>query len=412
MSFYVLLQDILDAGKSLIRRPLRSLLSSLGIGIGVTALIAMLSISEGAKQSALRKIRSLGTGTLRVEHSQMTAIDERSFTNLSQGIVQEDVEHLAQWLGSRGKVGAYVKRDNLRVKAGSKSSGATVLGVNAEWFGAENVRLARGRFLDRTDIKAGSNFCVIGSRLASELQVGIGGTIQHGGFPTIIVGILQPKGRLLTEGTGLSAFDFDRIVVLPVSTVLMEEQPARRLIYDGLVITLNDEREVSVQRSAVQIQSMLFASHRRVENFIVVVPVTLLKKAQESQKVFSLVMGTIAGLSLIVGGIGVMNVMLANIAEQTREIGLRMAVGASRRRIIWLYIWHSVLLTLSGGLWGIITGVLFALIIERYAGWDMVFSTFSLIVAPLSAILAGVIFGVHPAIRAASFNPAIALRET
>jgi putative ABC transport system permease protein len=162
---------------------------------------------------------------------------------------------------------------------------------------------------------------------------------------------------------------------------------------------------------ADQISEYLAVRHRGVRDYSLVVPVKLLRESQQTQSLFSLVMGSIAGLSLLVGGVAVMNVMLANISEQTHEIGLRMAVGASRRRIISLYLFHSMLLSLAGGVTGLAGGIVLAMLIETYAGWSVAFSTLSLLLGPLSALVTGVIFGLHPALRAAALNPALALRE-
>lgn len=407
-----LLLDIADAWKNLFRRPLRSLLSGLGIGIGVTALIAMLSISEGAKKVAFQKISSMGINTLRVEALPSKSLRSDSSINLSQGLNHEDGVQLGQWLGTRGEVGAYAREDNVLVRAGSKTVTATVLGVSAGWFDAERLTVGRGRFIDDGDIAYRGNSCVIGNSLASALQVDILATIQLGHYPTTVVGVAAPRGRLLTEGTGLSTLDFDRSVILPISSMPFAKSVAGQVLLDGLVISLDVSQEGAILSIAEQVKQLLTRNHRNVDDFNIVVPVTLLKEAWESQKVFSFVMGAIAGLSLLVGGIGVMNVMLANISEQTREIGLRMAVGASRGRIISLYLWNSILLTMSGCLWGMVTGVLLALVIEHVAGWEVVFSTFSLIVAPLSAMLTGIVFGLHPARRAAALDPALALRDS
>ncbi|KJR97157.1 MAG: hypothetical protein VR65_24690 [Desulfobulbaceae bacterium BRH_c16a] len=407
-----LLLDINDAWKNLCRRPLRSLLSSLGIGIGVTALIAMLSISEGAKLVAFRKISSMGINTLRVEALPSRSQRSDSSINLSQGLNHEDGVQLEQWLGTRGKVGAYARKDNVLVRAGNKTVAATVLGVNAGWFGAEKLTVEQGRLIDDGDIAYRGNSCVIGSSLASALQIDILSTIQLAHYPSTVVGLAARRGRLLTEGTGLSALDFDNTVIVPLSSMPFAKSIAGRVLLDGLVISLEVTQEGAILSIAEQIKQLLARNHRNVDDFNIVVPVTLLREAWESQRVFSFIMGAIAGLSLLVGGIGVMNVMLANISEQTREIGLRMAVGASRARIISLYLWNSILLTLSGGLWGTLAGVLLALGIENVAGWEVVFSTFSLIIAPLSAILTGIIFGLHPARRAAALDPALALRDS
>lgn len=413
MIIYSHFLDMKDASASLARRPLRSLLSSLGVGIGVTALIAMLSIGEGAKKSALDKIASLGINTLRIENGSKEALAGRdSLANMSNGIVTADAEYLAKWLGTRGSVGSYVRRDNVIISRGNRSVVSTVLGVSANWFKAEKVHLQSGRILNEGDIRYQENLCIVGHDVASILGIGTGSSIVLHNFSSNIAGILAPKGRLLTEGTGLSSLDFDNAVILPISSIHLLPPAQEMGQLDGMVLTLNDRGEESVLNIAEQINEILLTKHHGVSDFSLVVPINLLKEARESQKLFSLIMGTIAGLSLLVGGIGVMNVMLANIAEQTREIGLRMAVGASRNRITSFYLWNSILLTVSGGIWGLASGTILALAIQKYGGWDVAFSSFSLIVAPLSAVITGLVFGLHPAIRAASLQPAMALRDS
>lgn len=413
MSVGLYLLDIIDAFASIRRRPLRSLLSSLGIGIGITALIAMLSISEGAKQKTLAKITSLGTDTLRVEESTTAARSEKAtVANLSSGLTMTDVEQLRLWLGDNGSVGAYERRENRVVSTEILSSNATVVGVSWQWFAAEKLTLNWGRMFDPIDEKSAMNYCVVGDSIARELHIARGSILKVDGIALTVIGALSPRGSLLTEGTGLSALNFDRAVILPITALVDNTSVygARRL--DGMVVLLNSKLEQHILQTAEQLQHMLLRTHRGVQDFRLVVPFTLLSEARESQQIFSLVMGAIAGLSLLVGGIGVMNVMLANISEQTREIGLRMALGASRVRIVWLYLWNSMLLTLSGGVWGTLGGVVLAYAIQFYAGWDIAFSVFAIVMAPMSALVTGLIFGLHPAMRAADLDPAVALRES
>jgi len=413
MIFQHYLVDMRDGWASLFRRPLRSLLSSLGIGIGVTALIAMLSIGEGAKKSALDKIASLGTDTLRLENrSGAVFAGSDNLANISKGLVVADAEYLSEWLGTRGQVGAYVRKDNVIISKGDQSVVGTVLGVSEDWFKAEKAVLQSGRSVDRGDVISRENICVAGNNIAAALGSGSASSIILQRFPSTLVGVLAPKGRLLTEGTGLSALDFDNTVILPISSLQFIYPGEHMDRLDGMVIRLHDSDEHFILAIAGQIEEILLIRHQNVKDFSLVSPLNLLREARASQRLFSLVMGTIAGLSLLVGGIGVMNVMLANIAEQTRETGLRMAVGAPRSRIAGLFLWNSFLLTMTGGVWGMVSGVMVALFIERYAGWEIGFSTFSLIAAPLAAMVTGIVFGVYPALRAASLQPAMALRDT
>jgi putative ABC transport system permease protein len=388
-------------------------LSSIGIGIGVSALIAMLSIGEGAKKAALDKIASLGVRSLRIENTGLTHTGEgESLANVTRGMTGEDAESLSVWLGGRAHVGAYARIDDITVVWNNEAEQATILGVSKEWFKAESIVPESGRLIDDDDIVFRDNVCVVGAGIARNLGSGKGSILRIDGQPVVTVGLLPLRGRLLTEGTGLSSLDFDSTVIVPISFLpsLGYNKDIDRL--DGIVITMKVSEKEAITGIAEQVRELLGSNHHHVDDFTLVVPVNLLEEVNENQKLFSFIMGAIAGLSLLVGGIGVMNVMLANIAEQTREIGLRMAMGASRVRIVSLYLWNAVLLTLSGGIWGVGSGILLALAIQRYGGWDVVISSFALIIAPFSAIAAGIIFGVHPAVRAASLSPALALRDS
>lgn len=413
MSLYQLYLDTRDAWLSLLRRPLRSLLSSFGIGVGVAALVAMLSISEGAKQKALAKIVSLGTNTLRIENAvEHLRFKNESVLNLSQGITLEDARSLASWLATRGHLAAYVRKDNVQVTAGMQSTSATIIAVTETWFSAEKLILNRGRRLNRGDSEQAKRVCVVGIGLAQALQLHHFAPLRVDNLPLKVVGELRPKGHLLTEGTGLSSLDFDTSVIIPFSVSPFLQYGSGRILVDGMVVALKSSKESTVFKVAEQIEKRLLMRHKGIKDFRLVVPLSLMQEARESQQLFSFVMGSIAGLSLLVGGIGIMNVMLANISEQTREIGLRMAVGATRARIISLFLWNSVLLTIAGAVWGVAGGVALAILVQEYAGWQTVFSYSSLFIAPVSAIITGLLFGLHPAIRAASLDPAIALRDS
>jgi len=225
------------------------------------------------------------------------------------------------------------------------------------------------------------------------------------------VGILRPKGRLLTEGTGLSTLDFDNALITPFTTSPFPSRTRERGLH-GMLIRVPGNEPANLPWLAENLKAILRGTHRDVNDYRVVVPYALLNEARDAQVLFQLVMGAIAGLSLLVGGIGVMNVMLSNVTEQTHEIGLRMAVGATRARIVSLYICHSALLCFAGGVVGLVLGIAAALVVQSYAGWAVAFSALGLCLGPLSAVVTGLVFGLHPALRAAALNPALALRES
>lgn len=401
--------DLADAWSGLMRRPLRSVLSSIGIAIGVAALVSMLSIGEGARQQALDQVRSLGINTVRLENAAQAAQSvDRSLANLSQGLNHDALGRIRVWLGVRGVLSEYTRVDDVVLERDNRRRTATVLGVDGHWLRAEELRVGLGRPLARPDFDARARVCVVGAALGAQLGLAPGDSLRMQGEICTVVGLLLPKGRLLTEGTGLSGLDFDRAVVMPGPAFPFPRAPGQ---VDAAVIRLFTEDEGAILSLAGQLDQQLLELHRGVRDYQVVTPATLMREARQTQRLFALVMGSIAGLSLLVGGIGIMNVMLANLAEQTREIGLRIAVGASRPRIVSLFLLHAVLLTAVGGALGVFAGVAIAIGVQSLAHWPVAFSWDALVVGPLYAVVAGMLFGYYPAHRAASLNPALALRE-
>ena len=405
--------DLKDAWLGLKRRRVRSILSGLGITIGVVALVAMLSISEGAKRKELRRIASLGADTIRVENALDRAQVENnnSIANLSQGLTRADIKALQKGLGVQAVIAPFLRQDDVSVEYQRQKSPTTVLGVGANWFSAEHADVAKGRLLLPQHVAQSSQVCVAGAELMRKLHAGVGAVIRVKGEPCEVIGILARKGRLLTEGTGLASLDFDTLVAMPYTSFPFQREVGGEPVLDGATIALENASEATVIASAGKIDRKLQQQHRGVRDYQLVAPVSLLQKARETHSLFALVMGSIAGLSLLVGGIGIMNAMLANISEQTREIGLRMAVGATPRRITSLYLWHSVLLSVSGGVVGLILGVIIAFLVQHWAGWEVALAGPGLVIGPAAAILTGLASGLYPAVHAAKMSPALALRK-
>lgn len=406
------LVDAHDAWLSLRRRSIRSALSALGIAIGVVALVAMLSIGEGAKRAALQRIGSLGIDTIRIESAPPTSTFAGvDVANLSRGLTIDDARRIGAWLARRGTLGYFARNDEQLVTAASQRALATVVGASPDWLTAEQLRAAAGRLLLPSDDLEQRRVCVLGARLGVALGATVGTALHTGDQLCNVVGILRPKGRLLTEGTGLSTLDFDNALITPFTASPFPRPSGERGLH-GMLIRLRDNTPQNMPRVAQNLTAILRDTHRDVNDYRIVVPFALLNEARDAQALFQLVMGAIAGLSLLVGGIGVMNVMLSNVTEQTHEIGLRMAVGATRGRIVSLYICHSALLCLAGGVVGLVFGIAAALLVQFYAGWAVAFSVLGLCLGPLSAVVTGLVFGLHPALRAAALNPALALRES
>ncbi len=398
--------DLADAAAGLWRRRLRSGLSLLGIAIGVAALVAMLSIGEGAKREALAQIADMGLRTIRLESQP-----DPAQINRSQGLLQAEAERLAEWLGEAGWVGGHVLAESRSARYRHQQTEVMPVGATPDWLRAEQLVTSTGRLLTRADSEVRHQVCLLGHAVARDLLIRVGSWLQVGNRTCRVVGVLAPRGRLLTAGTDLTSLNFDRLVVWPLASFPWARWSGGRQVLDGLVIRLNTATEAGILASARQLANRLQYWHDGIRDYVLVVPLRLLQEARATERIFALVMGAIAGLSLLVGGIGVMNVMLANIAEQVREIGLRMAVGATRGRIVSLFLWHALLLTGSGGVLGLVAGLALAMLIQAWVAWPMAFSPPALVIGPAAAVLIGVLFGLHPAQRAASLQPALALRE-
>ncbi len=404
--------DWLEAWQSLRRRPVRSFLSSLGVAIGVVALVAMMSIGEGAKQEALRQIVSLGVDTIRVERQALNKTTQsESFTNLSRGLVVGDANALSQGLGPKGLVAHYIKYKPKRVSNQQQRAAADVIGVSETWFEVEKLQVQSGRWISALEFKSQDRVCVLGANIRQRLQAAVSSYITVGSNSCKVVGVLEDRQSLLTDGTGLSALEFNDLLILPYG-VFSPQPPLNLESIHGLSILLSSKRVDEINRLADWVNARLRQRHQEVEDYLLVVPSALMSTVRQTQQMFQLVMGSIASLSLLVGGIGISNIMLANVAEQTREIGLRMSIGCSQNRVVSLYLWHSILLCLSGAVVGLLGGVLFALVVQMKAQWPVQFSPMALAVGPVFALVTGVLFGIHPAIQAAKLEPFAALRES
>jgi len=407
---------------------LRSLLTSLGIIFGVAAVICMLSISEGASADELRMIQLLGTRNIIVNsvkppQSQQAA---ESNTNLVQyGVTHQDLDLIKSALPHVVHV-VPLKTVAFKAKHGEYSCPANIVGTLPPFFSVVNVQVGRGRPLANLDVDQRANVCVIGADVRKALfpfKDPLGQSIMVERFPNsvpfTVVGILEHVQTAGAPARGVEERDLNNEVFVPFSTATAQfgeitrrvGAGSRELIkmqYSGLYVTV-DETDYVLPVSEM-VKRIFEHGHPQVD-YEIKIPLARLKLAERKKRNNQLTLGFIAGISLLVGGIGIMNIMLATVTERTREIGIRRALGARRRHITVQFLVETVVLSTVGGLIGAILGVAGALSITKFAEWETIVSTWSVAISFGLSVLVGIFFGMYPAMSAARLDPIVALRR-
>jgi len=398
--------------RSILANRLRSLLTMLGMIFGVAAVVSMVSIAEGARHEAAEQLRLLGTNNIRVHRRELgpearAQAEQRGV----EGLVTEDAERLADTFSNLRGV-APVRFVDTPVLRGSREAGARVVATNDAYASITDFRAVDGRFLAPLDLSAGKRVAVLGATIRHEL-FGSGNPVGHrirvGGQWFTVVGVMEAKEVREGRTSVIKVRDVNRDVYVPITTANARLPDDTGL--DGIhEIALQVETAAQVEPTARAVAHVLDRYHQGIEDFELVVPAELLAQAQRTQRVFNIVMGSIAAISLLVGGIGIMNVMLTTVTERTREIGIRRAIGATRRTILAQFLIETVLVSTAGGCLGIVAGAVMAQGIHRFAGWKTVVSPEGMILAFGISAAVGVIFGLVPARRAARMEPVQALR--
>ena len=383
---------------------LRAALTMLGVVIGVASVVALVSVAQGATKGISDRLQSLGTNLLTVSAGSTTAGFVRGSAGSATTLTLDDATAISQLSGVQA-VEPELSTSKL-VVAGSLNETATVIGTTPGYPTVRAYTMWVGTFLNQASIDSGLRVAVIGATTADNLGLdgsSIGSTIYIGGLPFDLVGIMQPKGG----GTGFNNPDDE--VLIPVST-------ARELF-----VGTNSVRSVGVSAASAdqidtvsaEITALLEQRHgitTGVDDFSISTQAQLLGTVSSVSDVVTLLLAGIASISLLVGGIGIMNIMLVSVRERTREIGIRKAIGARGRDILSQFLVEALALSLSGGLIGILVGVLASFGIGAYAGWGFVFNPATVLVAVGFSMIVGIVFGVWPASQAARLDPVVALR--
>ena len=411
---------------SLTRHLIRSLLATLGIVLGIAAVVAMLAIGEGGRREALRQIESQGVDNILLRSIKPAEGNvqqsSRSFTQ-RYGITQRDLEHIqAVFENVRLLVPVMdVRRD---IFEGQSSTDIEAVATTPEFLEVTRCRLVdrRSRFLAPTDGKVLDPVCVVGVKAARRLfghRDPLGKTVVIGNVSFRVIGLMESPGGGRLGGQ----FELNNLVCMPLETARslwggitfrMGRGIAEQVDYDFLYLAAKEID--AIPGTAGRLRSYLKSVHTQVD-YEIQVPYELLQSTRKTQRIFTIVMTSIAAISLLVGGIGIMNIMLANIFERTREIGVRRALGARKRDILWQFLAESVLLTSIGGGLGVGLGIATAAVAETVsrmggdAGLRAVVTTESLVVALAVSVITGITFGTHPAWKAAQLDPLTALRH-
>ena len=407
--------------KNLLLHKLRSILTMLGVVFGVGSVVAMLSVGEGASKEALERIRMLGSNNIIIEG--MKPVEEETAGSMRNrmsiyGLLYADEARIHESFAAvRRTVPIKIIRQEGRLK--DRTLELRVVATVAEWFDLVARPLLAGRTLTQRDIDEKANVAVLtehGARRLLAANNSIGQTLRIGKEYFEVIGIVKNE-QSQAGGLATPDKDVDAYVPLSLARERFGDMTFRRT-------SGSEERErVELHQMIVQVDStddveavadgigaMLRRFHKRVD-YKMSVPLALLRQAEQTKRIFNIVLGSIAGISLLVGGIGIMNIMLASVTERTREIGIRRAIGAKRRQIIIQFLIETMTLSTIGGMIGIGIGVLFPFIIEYAADMPTVITVQSLVLSAGISTLVGVVFGLYPAYRAANLDPIQALRH-
>ncbi len=416
---------------SLLQQKLRSLLSILGIVCGIMAVVAVIAIGEGAEQETMRHIEQMGITNIYIRADQLTEEQQqRAKQHHSAGLQNSDRERLRTNPFIRRTAGTRERTRNLTDLP--QGLHPQLMECTASYGDILGIRMARGRFISEIDRVRRHQVCVLGSQIAADMgrKGQLGQEIRIGEQLFLVVGILarqdgedgqeelKTKQTEITKVTKVTIQNLNNIIFFPLDTVAgkTEAITTTATTADPLTgqlplteILVEVKQADQVKPCAALLRRSLHKAHNGFDDFQLIIPLELLAQARKIQGIFNLVFAIIGAITLFVGGIGIMNIMLANISERIHEIGLRRAVGARPEHILIQFLGEAVLLTLIGGIIGILCGVLLASFLGRLTGWPIGFSLPVLLLPLAISIMTGLFFGIYPARKAAAMDPIQAL---
>ena len=436
-NFYIALEAV-------IANRLRSLLTALGIIFGVAAVIAMLAIGNGAQQEILEQIKLVGVNNIIIEpiveqvEEQVDASGsgpaaERS--KYSPGLRMLDVEAVQASVTGIQRISPEVIVDTHIVKSGIRRS-AKLVGVTPAYFEVTNFELREGKMFTEANLINGDPVCIIGRSVQTKFfsrENPIGKKIKSGNQWLEVVGVLEE--RIVSDQTiaKLGIRDFNMDVYIPIQTMFVRYKNRDMITAGGISaarsqgqsggttsgttnyhqldkLVIQVEESASLNPTAEVISRMLERRHLNVIDYEITIPELLLKQQQRTQNIFNIVLGAIAGISLLVGGIGIMNIMLASVMERIKEIGLRLSLGAKKTDIANQFLFEAIMISVSGGIIGVILGIVLANMVSRFGDFPTIITFSSIFISFSVAATVGLVFGITPAKRAANQDPITSLR--
>ncbi len=404
------LSTIRIAGVALMRNKLRSFLTALGIIIGVAAVIAMMAIGEGAKQLIAAQFTAMGANLIIVMPGSSNTGGARGGAGTASSLTWDDLKAIQSQVPTV-LAAAPMLRMGTSVVAEEQNWVAAVVGTTPEYFVIRNWPIAKGAALTDSDVESGTKVAVLGQTVVEKLYGPnadpVGQTIRIKGIPFEIVGVAAPKGQ------SANGQDYDDVVMLPVSTFQTKLQGGLRGYIAGTIMITASSSD-TVTRTVNDVSGLLRDRHHlrpgEGDDFQIRNLAEMASAQQEGTETLSTLLASVAAVSLFVGGIGIMNIMLVSVTERTREIGVRMAVGAKPRNILAQFLVEALALSIAGGLLGVGLGIYVAERVATQFGWPILFRPDIIVVSVGVSAIVGVFFGLYPASKASSLDPIEALR--
>lgn len=406
------IETMVGALTNLGRHKLRSFLTMLGMIFGVGAVIAMLSIGAGAEHESLKIIENFGIRNIIIQAKEFKTEELRQIRTESLGVSLRDVEALETILKPKPLISASRLVKTYQINSSSARSDSRVMGVSSTYPTIQNLKMLQGSFFLPSDERANAQVCVLGI-VAKQKLFGFGEVLNRqikiNDIWMTVVGVLADAAVEKQEFEGVKVQNPNNDIYIPITTAIRKfdtESVENEL--NEIVVQIGPEADIKEQASTIN--NLMSVMHRYVDDYSIVVPEKLLEQNQRTQGIFNIVMGAIASISLLVGGIGIMNIMLASVLERTNEIGLRRAIGAKKLDIRMQFMAEAIAISLAGGLIGVALGYGISKAVAMFSGWSTIITTASVGLSFGVSSIIGLIFGIYPAVQASNLDPIECLR--